>query len=133
LPVPNHVETIRDARVQLTKAIFQRPANPYGCCLLEPFEQKVLTALFQDLQRQEPQRQDRQHSDRVNEPIALPTTWSNFRDAFQLDDRLLWAEISRRQGQFSLHCGPLEVATDLAPLWTQQSVILIGGALDSRC
>ena len=130
LACPNHVETIRDARVQLTKAIFQRPANPYGCCLLEPFEQKVLAALFQDLQGQEPQRQDMQHSDRMNEPIALPTAWSNFRDVLQLDDRLLWAEISRRQGQFSLHCGPLEVATDLAPLWTQQSVILIGGALD---
>lgn len=120
LACPNQTDVIRDVRVQLTKAIFQRPANPYECCLLEPLEQEALAALFQALQP----------SDGVSDSIALPAVWQTFRQALQLDDRLLWADILRRQGQFSLHCGPVEVATALAPLWLQQSVILIGGALD---
>ncbi|PSB29036.1 helicase [Stenomitos frigidus] len=120
LACPSHTDIIRDARVQLTKSIFQRPANPYECCLLELFEQKVLAALFQDLRR----------SDSPSDDVALPAVWSRFGDTFQLDNQLLWADISRRQGQFSLHCGPVTVAAALAPLWSQQSVILIGGALD---
>ncbi|XGV98394.1 MAG: helicase C-terminal domain-containing protein [Leptolyngbya sp. BL-A-14] len=120
LACPSHTETIRDARVQLTKSIFQRPANPYECCLLELFEQKVLTALFQDLQRSTP----------TTEAQPLPDVWEQFGRALQRDNQLLWADISRRQGQFTLHCGPVTVANELAPLWLQQSVILIGGALD---
>ncbi len=117
---PSHADTIRDSRDQLTKSIFQRPANPYDCCLLELFEQKVLAALFQELQ----------HSDPTPETHSLPTAWGRFSKAFQLDNQLVWADISRRQGQFSLHCGPVTVAPALAPLWSQQSVVLIGGALD---
>lgn len=117
LACPNHADMIRDARVQLTKAIFQRPPNPYECCLLELFEQKVLAALFQAME-----------SDSVA-AAAMPAVWSAFSQSLQRDT-LLWAEISRRHGQFSLHCGPVEVATALAPIWSQQSTVLIGGALD---
>jgi ATP-dependent DNA helicase DinG len=120
LACPSQTDAIRDARVQLTKSIFQRPANPYECCLLELFEQKVLAALFQDLQRTDP----------TSETSSLPAAWEQFGATFQLDDRLVWADIARRPGQFSLHCGPVAVAAALAPLWSQQSVILIGGALD---
>lgn len=120
LACPSHTDAIRDARVQLTKSIFQRPANPYECCLLELFEQKVLTALFQDLQ----------HAVLIAETSALPTVWERFGHVLQRDSQLLWADISRRQGQFTLHCGPVTVSTALAPLWSQQAVILIGGALD---
>jgi ATP-dependent DNA helicase DinG len=135
LACPSHTEAIRDARVQLTSSIFQRPANPYECCLLELFEQKVLAALFQDLhaqesQSQDPQSQDSHRSAPEAEAQALPTVWERFGRALQLDHQLLWADISRRQGQFTLHCGPVSVSTELASLWSQQSVILIGGALD---
>jgi ATP-dependent DNA helicase DinG len=150
LACPSHTEAIRDARVQLTRSIFQRPANPYECCLLELFEQKVLTALFQDLQLQDlnvqdlqlqdlqlqdsqlqdPQLQDLQRSATTAEAQPLPTVWERFGRAFQLDNQLLWADISRRQGQFTLHSGPVTVSAALAPLWSQQAVILVGGALD---
>jgi ATP-dependent DNA helicase DinG len=42
----------------------------------------------------------------------------------------MWASIARSQGQFSLYCQPVEVATALSPVWTQQPVVLIGSALD---
>jgi len=42
----------------------------------------------------------------------------------------MWAEIARSQGQFSLYCQPLEVATPLRQVWSQQPVVLIGEALD---
>ncbi len=54
LAFPSHTEFIRDARVQLTKTIFERPANPYECFLLEPYERQILRTLFQDLQTLSP-------------------------------------------------------------------------------
>lgn len=119
LACPNHAAIIRDTRVQLTKSIFQRPANPYHCCLIEPFEIRVLEALFQELTAS---------SCNANSDLSLP--WNRFQSAFQSNHRLLWAEISRQHGQFSLHCGPVEVESALAPIWSQQPVVLIGGALD---
>jgi ATP-dependent DNA helicase DinG len=42
----------------------------------------------------------------------------------------MWAAIARSQGQFSLYCEPVEVATALSPIWSMQPVVLIGEALD---
>lgn len=43
----------------------------------------------------------------------------------------MWAEIARRQGQFSLFCGPVDLAAiSSSRLWQQQPVVLIGGALE---
>ncbi|UBF23909.1 ATP-dependent DNA helicase [Kovacikia minuta CCNUW1] len=120
LACPTHTEAIRDARVQLTKTIFQRPPNPYECCLLEPYEHSILNTLFHDL-----------HTSIPHPPSSyLPSAWKNFWQSLQSKNQLLWAEIVRRQGQFSLNCGPVEVASALNPIWSRQPVVLIGGALD---
>lgn len=121
---PDQADAIRDARVQLTKAIFQHPANPYECYLIDPDEQEILASLYQILQPQE--------SNPTPEAALsnLPLNWQRFLQQFQTGDRLIWAEIARRQGQFSLYCGPIEVASALQPIWGQQPVVLIGGALD---
>ncbi len=115
LACPEQVEVIRDTRIQLTKSIFNRPPNPYECYLLEPYDCKILEALFSDLQ---------------SSPCHLPGSWQRFQQYLQSDHQMFWAEIARRQGLFSLNAGPVEVASALAPIWNRQPVVLIGGSLD---
>lgn len=117
---PQQADLIRDVRVQLTKAVFNHPPNPYECCLIESHEQDLLWQLFEALQ-----------------PVAeaeiyryLPTRWQQFWHGWQRSGQLMWARIARSQGQFSLYCEPVEVATRLEPIWTQQPVVLIGEALE---
>ena len=115
LSCPDQTEEIRDVRVQLTRSLFQRPPNPYECCLVELFEQKLLDALFQAL------------------PDSLPSIWQNFQTRYrseQPEQRLIWADIARQQGQFSLKCSPVELASILAPVWAAQPIVLVGGAID---
>lgn len=119
---PDWAEGVREARVQLTRALFQHPANPYECYLLEGPEQKIVERLLAQIN---PRERD---SNPENSP--LPTAWQNFWQRWQTDGQLRWAEISRSQGSFSLHCAPLEVASTLNQIWSQQPVVLIGGALD---
>jgi ATP-dependent DNA helicase DinG len=114
LACPDQVEATRDARVQLTRLIFQHPANPYECYLLESPEQAILRGLEQSL----------------STTAAVPERWLRFWQGLQQGEQLLWTEVVRRQGQFSLHCAPTEVASVLSPIWQQQPVVLIGGALD---
>ncbi|MBH8562425.1 ATP-dependent DNA helicase, partial [Nostoc sp. CENA67] len=45
---------------------------------------------------------------------------------------LFWATIARRQGLFSLHYAPIELAKILSPIWQRQPVVLIGSALESE-
>jgi ATP-dependent DNA helicase DinG len=134
LACPDQAEMIRDARVQLTRSIFQHPANPYNCYLVEPPELEILHSLHQALQttsagsiglddelvRQSDERRSR----------CLPETWNRFWQGLQVENQFTWTEIARQQGQFSLYCGPAEVATALTPIWAKQPVVLIGGALD---
>ncbi len=112
LACPGQTEQIRDARVQLTKAIFHHPANPYECCLIEPPEQEILNRLYQEL------------------PSSLPANWAHFFSQTQTEEQLVWAVIARQLGQFSLHCAPTEIASSLGAIWSQQPTVLIGGALD---
>jgi ATP-dependent DNA helicase DinG len=117
---PQMADWIRDVRVQLTKAVFQHPPNPYECCLIEPREQDALGQLFEALQ---PTRDEDRY-------YYLPTIWKQFWRCWQRSGQLMWATIARSQGQFSLYCGPVEVATALSQVWSQQPVVLIGEALD---
>ncbi|HEY9819291.1 MAG TPA: helicase C-terminal domain-containing protein [Candidatus Sericytochromatia bacterium] len=117
---PQQADLIRDVRVRLTKAVFEHPPNPYECCLIEAEEQDVLRQLFEVLQ-----------------PVAdedryryLPKPWKRFWHCWQRSGQLMWAAIARSQGQFSLYCEPVEVATALSPIWSMQPVVLIGEALD---
>ncbi|NES98712.1 MAG: hypothetical protein F6K32_26775, partial [Desertifilum sp. SIO1I2] len=93
LACPDAANAIRDARVQLTKAVFQHPANPYECYLLDDREQRILKDLLQVISQ--------------TTYSALTPTWQTFAEAFALPEQLLWVEVARRQGQFSLFCGVL--------------------------
>jgi ATP-dependent DNA helicase DinG len=117
LACPDRTDLIRDIRVQLTREIFQHPANPYDRYLLEAPEQEAIAALFHALRIPLPQPH-------------IPYHWQQFAATVQTPNQLLWTDVSRRQGQFSLHCGPVEVASALRPIWSRQPVVLIGGALD---
>lgn len=119
LAYQTQAEAIRDARVQLTQALFQHPPNPYECYLLSPPEQDILRHLYKGLGV----------IDKGQEPSLLPQAWQHFWQQ-QKDDQLLWANINRRNGSFSLHCAPVEVASALSPIWARQPVVLIGSALD---
>jgi ATP-dependent DNA helicase DinG len=143
LACPDRAEAIREARVQLTKAAFQHPANPYECYLVSQPEQEILASLFTRLE----DNQTRGQPDKGNsQPIlplsphlplplssnshSLPKNWHLFQQRSQTPDRLLWVSVNRSQGLFSLYCAPAEVASALAPIWTRQPVVLMGSALD---
>lgn len=115
LAYPNLIDTIRDARIQLTQAIFHHPQNPYECHLISEPERRFLDLLFEAI---------------AEVDDGLPPIWSDFHAALATPGQMYWSEISRRQGQFSLHAGPAEVATALSGVWPRQPVVLVGGALD---
>ena len=115
LAYPDLSEFVRNARVRLTKVIFERPINPYGCCLLDTPELDIL-------------RQLSQHLDSC--PTPNISTWNDFWSRFHARGYLTWANIDRTNGNFSLHCGPVNVREVLSPIWPQQPIVAIGGALD---
>lgn len=117
---PQQADLIRDVRVRLTKTIFQHPPNPYECYLIETSEQDTLRQLLEVLQ---PSASEEQY-------CYLPRVWKSFWHSWQRSGQLMWATVARSQGQFSLYCGPVEVATALSKIWSQQPVVLIGEALD---
>lgn len=104
---PQFADLIRDTRIQLTKAIFARPANPYECYLLADSEQEHLRHLL----------------------TALPSKTDQWQQWYR-QDQLLWASVARAQGNFTLHCAPAQVSTTLQRIWQRQSVVLMGGFLD---
>jgi len=118
---PHRIEAIRDARVQLTREIFQHPPNPYECYLLETAEKQVLSHLFAVLSL------DQEDSAIFS---GLPASWQRFWLLFITPGQMYWAQIARTQGLFTIYCGPIEVATTLKPIWLEQPVVLIGGALE---
>lgn len=149
LACPDQADAIRTARIRLTRSVFQHPPNPYECYLLEAEEQATLQYL--SLLLQPPESSQKAKERLQHRPADLPATpaensetsapaptckrwlpepWQRFWQFMGQADQLLWTEIARRQGQFSLRCGPAEVASRLQPIWAQQPVVLIGGALD---
>lgn len=120
---PEQVEIIRDARVKLTRSIFQHPANPYECHLIDSQEYETLLTLEQALPPAPALERSAQHPE-------LPAGWQALRQALHTNGQLLWIEIARQQGQFSIVCAPADVAPLLSPIWTRQPIVLIGGALD---
>ena len=135
LACPHRADTIRNARVRLTRAFFQHPANPYECNLLDAPEQEILRRLFASLQKSATPAgysnpQTVEPSPSLADFSSLPAAWRNFWQRWQTEGQLSWAEIERRLGQFTLYCGPVEVASALSNIWPQQPVVLIGGNLD---
>ncbi|MEC4983807.1 MAG: ATP-dependent DNA helicase [Oscillatoria sp. PMC 1068.18] len=114
---PHHQETIRNIRVQLTKAIFAHPQNPYHSCLLSAPEKQLLQQLFHTLS-QDPQWHS--HSGIIRD----------YQAQFQQPEQIFWASLDRDRGQFTLHLAPVEVSTALKSIWSQQPIVLIGCPLD---
>jgi ATP-dependent DNA helicase DinG len=129
LACADHADAIRDVRVQLTRSVFQHPANPYNCYLLDPAEQQLLSDL-QDLLHPAPSSYGSHPSETEAQHRYVPESWTRFWQSLHQDNQLVWVEVSRQQGQFSLHSSPIEVASSLKQVWAQQPTVLIGGALD---
>jgi len=122
LAYPSRVEQIRDVRVRLTHGIFQHPANPYDCYVLEPEQRSLLHQLLHRLvEPSEPP---------APSPTVLPAPWDEWERRLQSTDFLNWVTINRQQGNFALHSNVVDLAPLLAPVWAKQPVVLIGGALD---
>lgn len=119
LACPEQADTIRSLQAQLTHELFQHPANPYECYLITQSEADILDRLCELLATAE----------------GLPEIWQEFMRQFaKINDNsspsLFWSTIARRQGLFSLHHAPLELASILAPIWQRQPVVLVGSALE---
>ncbi len=116
LAYPTKADTIRDIRIQLTRSIFQHPANPYDSYGLDADERSLLDHLYTQLQK-------------TDHP-CLPTAWQQFRQSMTSSQHHLWVAIARDQGQFTLQSSPVEVVSDLTPIWEQQPTVLVGGSVD---
>ena len=119
LAYPSRQDFIRDARVRVTHAIFQHPANPYSCHLIGEPEQTILEDLFILIEE-------------LGDRACLPLPWQQFERQFAQPDRLAWSQINRVSGTVNLCCGPTDIDATLAPVWAQQPVVLIGAALDEK-
>ena len=119
LAFPSQQDFIRDRRVRITHAIFQHPANPYSCHLIEDPEKTLLNKLYEQLTL---------HSDHGQ----MPLRWQAFWERFQSDpaERLAWSQLDRTMGSLSLCSGPTDINAALTPVWEKQPVVLIGTALD---
>lgn len=116
LAYPHIAEEIRSVRAKLTHELFQHPANPYECYLISQTEIELLKYLYSSL-----------------DIDTLPDTWKKFWQQFQhscASLTLVWATINRRQGLFSLHSAPIDIAEILTPMWQRQPVVLIGSSLE---
>ena len=118
LAFPSQRSFIRDMRVRITHAIFQHPANPYSCHLIDQPETTLLVDLHEALQ---------------NHSIAgqMPPVWQIFWQRFFQAERLAWSQLNRELGSVVLCCGPPDIHQVLAPVWQRQPVVLIGSALDA--
>ncbi len=109
-------ESIRDSHIYLTKAVFDHPANPYKCCLIETGEIADLDQLCHLLASQQ----------------LLTPVFQKFWEQMQQEARTIWAAIDRDRGTFSLQIAPSEVASRLAPIWQRQPTVFIGSFLDAE-
>lgn len=119
LAYPSQRQLIRDLRVRITYAVFQHPANPYGCHLIDETEKVLLHELQNAVQDYGDQAQ-------------MPLRWRRFWQQFSQQERLAWSRADREIGSVELCCGPTDMREQLMPVWAQQPVVLIGAALDAN-
>ena len=120
-------DSVRQAQIDLTQAIFQRPPNPYRCHLLDRDERAILERLRRELTGGEP---DAIGCDSGRFPPQYPDSWNQFWQQWQAPEQLRWVKVDRERGAFWLYCSPAEVSSSLGRIWPDQPVVLIGGALD---
>ena len=133
LAYPAHIDAIRDARVRLTRSAFQHPTNPYNCNLLDAEDQQIVLDLLHQLTGTPSSHPE------VPLPLSaqlmplsnlLPEAWREFGQRLTSENHIAWAEVSRRQGQVTMHCEPSDVSPFLQQIWHRQPVVLVGSALD---
>jgi len=112
--VPQAKESIRDARVKLTKSIFARPENPYRNYVLLKSELDIICHLCQSLA----------------EKGLLQGKLARFWQQLTLDKPILWISRDRDRGFFAINLAPAEVRTKLKSIWQRQPVVILGGFLD---
>ncbi|WP_310422330.1 ATP-dependent DNA helicase [Chamaesiphon sp. VAR_48_metabat_135_sub] len=105
-------EQIVELKIQLMAALWQRPLNPYNCYLLDDADRSLIESLKQLL------------------IFRVPPNWQNFDRELSHIDRLVWAQIDRTRGTFTLAITPTDLVAELAPIWERQPSILITSAVD---
>ncbi len=118
LAYPSQRDYIRDMRVRIAHTIFQHPANPYSCHLIDSAEQALLQTLHERLRT-------------YGRESHMPPRWQIFWSRFFQAERLAWSQFDRGIGSITLCCGPTDIDQVLMPVWEQQPVVLIGAALDA--
>jgi ATP-dependent DNA helicase DinG len=105
-------EQIIDLKICLMENLWQRPSNPYNCYLLDTNDRLLIELLGQLFS-----------SD-------LPPNWEQFYRELSKPDRLVWAQIDRTHGTFTLAITPIDLVTELSPIWERQASILITSSVD---
>ena len=114
--LPQYRESIRNARVKLTKSIFARPQNPYGNHVLLGSELDLIDNLCQILDREQ-------------------LLYGKFQQFWQqIGDRsnISWITSDRSRGSFTVNLAPARVNSKLKPIWQQQPAVIIGSFLDTE-
>jgi ATP-dependent DNA helicase DinG len=125
-------DRIRDIRVELTKALFSHPPNPYDLYPIEPSELESFKRLCEELfDGRGREGEGERGRDKTRRELLTPNSFQSWYEQ-QTNEQLTWASIARSQGQFSIYSSPVEVASTLSQVWEQQPVVLIGEALDAE-
>jgi ATP-dependent DNA helicase DinG len=114
LKIPPLQNLIRNIRIKITKAIFDRPVNPYECWVIEDREKQFLIKLFTE----------------IKDYLHLNSSFAQFWQRWQSDSPLIWASLNREKGQFNLFCSPVNIVHRLSPIWQQQTIVMMGSCLD---
>ncbi|MGB7416967.1 MAG: helicase C-terminal domain-containing protein [Thermosynechococcaceae cyanobacterium] len=113
---PHQQALLRGARAKLTLSLFQHPPNPYTYTLLTDGERQILDLLHHDLQS--------------CDLSMSPKSWQQFWQQSAQPDQILWSQIDRPQGSFTLHSAPANIQPYLMTRWEQQTVVLLGQGSD---
>lgn len=127
---PDRADAIRNTRVKLTKSIFSHPKNPYECHLIDATEASHLEQLLQTLLPPPPLAPRNGYAKYAQSLHEDLHPWLRFWHQWHCEGQLMWVDIAREQGQFTLNLAPINVAKTLQPIWEKQPIIFIGGFLD---
>jgi ATP-dependent DNA helicase DinG len=105
-------EQIIEIKIRLMESFWQRPANPYNCYLLDERDRSLIESI-----------------EKILAP-NLPPSWQHFYGELSKIDRLVWAQIDRIRGTFTLAITPTDLVAELSPIWERQPSIFITSAVD---
>ncbi len=131
LSYPIFRDPIRDLRIRITHSLFQHPANPYNCHVLEDDDRFPIYEMLSQLQNHAPLTEPWAELLTHLTPRSKNTAHNGQSLSAHTDDPgLLSAQVDRQSGTFTLQRSPIRLAPLLRPMWQQQPIVLIGSALD---